>query len=66
MKDNLMDFGIVHTKSSNRRAFQDYIEDLEFQLLEFSYIELYTLEDMIQEKSGFLVMRKDREKPIYF
>jgi len=38
--------------------FKDYIKDLESQLLEFLYIELSILEDMIQPKDGYLVMKK--------
>jgi len=42
----------------------DYIKDLEFQLLEFSFIELFILEDMILEKDGFLETMKVKEKLI--
>lgn len=42
----------------------DCIKDLEFQLLEFSFIELFILEGMIQEKDGFLETMKIKEKQI--
>jgi len=53
---------MINSISKYSKEFQEYIEDLEYQSLVFSFIELSILEVMIQEKSGFLVTSKNNKK----
>ena len=59
-----MECWIVSEKSSKLTDQLDCIKDLEFQLLESSYIELFILEDMTPEKDGFSAMTKAKGKLI--
>lgn len=53
IKENLTDLWIVFNKFMQKKEFKDFIEDLLFQLLEFSFTEHVISVCSIQEESKY-------------